>query len=102
MCGDKIMTHDERETRINLHYSTEKENFLSNEKANTGIGMIVTYFILAILVAAFIPSTIDTLIGVNTSGWGATEITIFGTFTIFIMTGVMYMIIPKDLIKGKF
>jgi hypothetical protein len=53
-------------------------------------------------VAAFIPSTISTLIGVNTSGWGATEITIFGTFTIFIMTGVMYMIIPKDLIKGKF
>lgn len=82
---------------------TNKLNsFGVNEKASVGLGMIISYFILAILVAAFIPSTIATLIGVNTDGWGTTEVTIYGTFTVFIMTGVMYMIIPKDLIKGKF
>lgn len=55
-------------------------------------GLLIALFIALAFVVGLLPSMVTSVIGTNTSGWGATEIAIYSILSIVIVAAPVLMI----------
>lgn len=65
------------------------------QKGAAGAGMLVSFLVTAILASVLIPVAITTISGTDTTGWGASEILIWGLLPLIIVVGLLFIFLRK-------
>ena len=95
------MTRELREMRIGIATKLIPiTKMAKDETAKTnGVSMIMMYFVLSIFLTAFLGSVLDSIHAIDTTNMSTSEIAIVGSFGVFILIGIMYVIMPPEIKK---
>lgn len=64
-------------------------------------GAIFAFALGIYFVAALVPAALDTLFDVNTTGWGASNIALWGLIPLAIIAAVVIVFVPRMGGKGE-
>ncbi len=65
------------------------------EMGAVGADVLVGFLVIAILASVLIPVAITTISDTDTTGWGASEILIWGLLPLIIVVGLLFMFLKR-------
>jgi hypothetical protein len=60
----------------------------------------ISWLIIAILAAAFVPSVMETLLAVDTAAWPEIAVLVWDNLPVFIIVGVLFIILKRTGLLG--
>ncbi len=70
------------------------------QRGAAGAGMLVSFLVTAILASVLIPVAITTISDTDTTGWGASEILIWGLLPLIIVVGLLFIFLRRAGLGG--
>jgi uncharacterized BrkB/YihY/UPF0761 family membrane protein len=66
----------------------------------SGTEVLIGFLVIAILASVLIPVAITTISDTDTSGWGASEVLIWGLLPLIIVVGLLFMFLRRAGLGG--
>ena len=73
---------------------------LMGQKGASGVDVLVGFLVIALLASVLIPVAITLINDTDTTGWGGSEILIWGLLPLIVVVGLLFMFLKKAGLGG--